>query len=336
MKDSVLKWGSTVGTLAFTGYVSYMLLGYNSVTSDVASVSSVYDKKEPVLNVESVAVKKTAYPSWSDAYGFASSFIDFKVHADDTEDIELGENGKLNILLMGVDSRGDDLVGRSDTLMVITLDKESGEMQMLSIPRDSYVTMAGTGRKDKINHAYAYGGVEMAKSTVENMLELKIDHYGVFNFSSFKEIIDTLGGVEVDIPFSFKERNQAGVPNALVFTEGRQLLNGEEALAFARMRKQDPRGDIGRGERQQLVVQAVIRKLTDLSSITKYKSVYEAVDNNTDTDIGLLDIPSFLTYLKDYDVERLTLQGEGVNYGGVYYHQLYDNSLEEIKKALKE
>lgn len=333
MRDETVKWGSALGTLAFTGYVMYMVAGYSSVVSDLDEVTTGVKVTQGVEST--VSAQGEGNTAWMDTYGFASSFIDFKVHADAVEPVELGDNGKLNILLLGVDSRGNDLVGRSDTMMVVTLDKETSDMQMLSIPRDSYVTLAGTGRKDKINHSYAYGGIEMAKSTVENMLELKIDHYGVFNFSSFKEIIDTLGGVEVDVPFSFTERNQAGVPNALVFTEGKQLLNGEEALAFARMRKQDPKGDIGRGERQQLVVQAVINKLTDLSSVTKYKSVYEAVDKSTDTDIGILDIPSFLPYLQNYDVERLTLKGEGVNYGGVYYHQLYDSSLREIKESLK-
>jgi LCP family protein required for cell wall assembly len=206
---------------------------------------------------------------------------------------------------------------------------------MLSIPRDSYVNIVGKGKQDKITHAYSFGGLDMATETVEELLEIDIDHHLVLNFSSFTSIIDTLGGIEVEVPFAFSEQNSKGVKNAITFEEGTHTLNGEEALAFARMRKQDPRGDIGRGERQQQVITAVVSKLLSIGSVPKYGSLFGEVKDGIDTDVNILDIPKLAPYLSTFsEINPVSLEGEGIKLNGIYYYQLNENTLYNAKQEL--
>lgn len=299
--------------ICYTAYANYK--GNSSVElSELEENKTVQEPNKPKQEVKEEKRKNTS---------FLSTFKDFGSSKEDT---------KLNILVLGVDARQDDLTGRSDAMLVLSLDKTNDKMDILSIPRDSYVEIAGKGKYDKITHAFAYGGVDMARETVENLLDIEFDHYVVINFTSFTEIIDALGGVEIDVPFSFSEQNSKGVHDALRFTKGLQTLNGEEALAYARMRKQDPKGDIGRGERQQQVIEATLKKLTSISSVTKYTEVYKTVSKSINTDVGITDIPSLSSYVKAFSItENHTLKGSGMKLNGVYYYKLDDASLNEVK-----
>lgn len=246
------------------------------------------------------------------------------------------ENTKLNFLLLGVDAREDDLTGRSDAMVVASFDKEESTVSLLSIPRDAYVPIIGKGIDDKITHAYAFGGAEMSKDTVENLLDIEIDYYMVFNFSSFTEIIDKLDGIEIDVPFSFSEQNAKGVKNALKFEEGTQTLNGEEALAYARMRKQDPRGDIGRGERQQQVIAATLDRLKETYSISTYISIFNTVRKSIDTDMGIMDITKLAPYVTSLQtINSHTMEGRSMTLDGIYYYSLDEDSLENSKQILQ-
>jgi LCP family protein required for cell wall assembly len=244
--------------------------------------------------------------------------------------------GKMYVLAMGVDARGDYLKGRTDAMVVISLDKKTNEMNLLSIPRDSYVELVGKGKYDKITHAYAYGGAEMATKTVEGMLGIKIDHYVVFNFTSFMKIVDALGGVTVDVPYDFTEQNSEGVQNAIKLSKGEHVLNGEEALAYARMRHQDPTGDIGRGSRQQDVIKGVFDSLLQLSSLSKISDLYSSVKGSIRTDVDLLDLPGLFGYLTSYNkVQSHLLTGSGQKIDGVYYFKVDEQSLQGVKQVFK-
>lgn len=243
---------------------------------------------------------------------------------------------RINILLMGIDSREDNLEGRTDTLMVFSFDQASGTVDLLSIPRDSYTEIIGKGYKDKINHAYAYGGAEMTLATVENLLDMEFDHYGVFNFTSFMKVIDTIGGIEVDVPFDFTEQDSKGVMDKMVFKKGSHTLTGEQALAYARMRHQDPEGDVGRGKRQQQVIQATIDKLKETRSVSAYLDIFYMVKDSIATDIRISDIPSLATRM--FTIEKfntLTVTGDNLIIDGIYYMDLYRNQLEAAKERLK-
>lgn len=143
----------------------------------------------------------------------------------------------LNILLLGVDELSGDR-GRSDTIILMSLNPRTDSMIMMSIPRDTYVNIPGRGM-DKINHAYAFGGVDLAVQTIEENFDIPIHAYARVNMEGFKQGIDAIGGVTVNNTLAFSSGSST-------FEEGPVHLNGDQALDYIRMRKQDPRGDFGR------------------------------------------------------------------------------------------
>lgn len=166
-----------------------------------------------------------------------------------------------NIALLGIDSRDDDLVGRSDSIMILTLDGAHNKIKLTSIMRDSYVNIDGYGM-DKINHAYAYGGPELALKTLNENFDLNIKEVMIVNFSSLIEIIDKIGGVTINI--TDEEISHIHGINS----SGEQLLNGSQALAYSRIRYATG-GDYKRTERQRTVVNAVFNKLKS-TPLTEY------------------------------------------------------------------
>src|SRR5690625_1422832 len=226
------------------------------------------------------------------------------------EEIVTPQKDNISILFLGVDSRDDDLSGRTDAMLLATFNKELGTVKLLNIPRDSLVEIPGRKSQDKINHAHSFGGVNLAVETVEKWLDIPVDFYIKLNFISFIEIVDTLGGVEVEVPFTFSEMDSYDRPNAITLHEGLQTLNGEEALAFARMRKQDPRGDLGRGERQQEIIKAIIKKGASFSSITKYGSVFDSLEEHLSMNFTFGDLIAFHSYANSLNnIESLALEG---------------------------
>jgi len=144
----------------------------------------------------------------------------------------------ISILFLGVDDRSGDLSGRTDANILATFNEEEGSVKMISIPRDSLVNIPGRGN-DKINHAHAFGGIDMTIDTVEELLNIPVDYFVTINFDAFMEIVDTLGGVDVDVPFTFSEMDSLDDANAITLEEGEQTLNGEEALAKINQQKFD-------------------------------------------------------------------------------------------------
>jgi polyisoprenyl-teichoic acid--peptidoglycan teichoic acid transferase len=174
-------------------------------------------------------------------------------------------------LLLGVDERGDD-TGRSDTMIILTVNPTLQTTKMLSIPRDTYTEIVGKGYKDKINHAYAFGGVEMALKTVEKLLEIPIDYVAKVNMESFVDIVDIVGGITVDnsLDFQYEEEH---------FTIGELTLDGEKALKYVRMRYDDPAGDFGRQNRQKQVIQGVLKESLSLNTLWNYKSIFKTLED---------------------------------------------------------
>lgn len=245
----------------------------------------------------------------------------------------------VSILIMGVDeneSRKKDGPTRTDALIVVTLNRDGKSVKMLSIPRDSYVYIPEIGYEDKINHAHAFGGTKATIETVENLLDIPIDYYVKINFDAFVEVIDAIGGVEVDVPYEIYEMDSQDRKSAIHLMEGRQVLNGEEALAFVRTRKKD--NDFERGKRQMEVIDAIIKKATSFSSFFKYDDIIEAVGNNMTTNMTFAEMKSFFAYATEganLYVEKLTLEGEDYKPASVYYWKINEESLAEISNTLK-
>lgn len=245
----------------------------------------------------------------------------------------------VSILFIGVDSsdhreksRGNAL---SDALILATLNKDNNSVKLLSIPRDSYVYIPERDRYDKINHAHAYGGAVATMETLEELLDIPVDYFVRLNFNAFVDVVDALGGIEFDVPYEFKESDSGDVRDAIHLYPGKQMLNGEEALAVARTRKLD--NDIMRGKRQQQIMEAIFKRALSFNSINKVTDVIEAVGDNMGTNLLFEDILSLSMYaLKGgLDLDMLNLDGADMMLNGIYYYDLDDASLEEVKQTLK-
>ncbi|MFD1780025.1 LytR family transcriptional regulator [Fredinandcohnia salidurans] len=247
-----------------------------------------------------------------------------------TEAVEFKEQDPISILLMGVDERKGDS-GRSDTLIVLTVNPNEKSTQMVSIPRDTRTEIIGKGFDDKINHAYAFGGPEMAIDTVENFLDIPIDYFIQVNMESFKDIVNAVGGVTVDNSFAFSSGGHS-------FGEGSITLNGDEALAYSRMRYEDPRGDFGRQERQRQIIQAVIKKGASLSSLPKAGDILNIFGENIRTN---LTFDQMIDIQKNYKAASTTLEqsqiaGSGTKIDGIYYYIVPEEERTALTAKLKQ
>ncbi|PEC12745.1 LytR family transcriptional regulator [Bacillus toyonensis] len=239
-----------------------------------------------------------------------------------TKDVEITKQ-PFTILIMGIeDYATDGQNGRTDSLMFATVNPKTQRISLMSIPRDSRVPIVGKDKEDKINAAHAYGGEQMAIKTVEGFLKVPVDHYIKIDFQGFKGIVDAVGGVTVDVPFDFWERSDVDYYKKIQFKQGQQNLNGEEALAYVRMRKQDPNGDYGRAARQRQLLAAVAQKLNSASTVFKIKDLTAVVGKYIKTDIPISDGLALYNKLSGFDpstIQTLKLEGEDKKIGGIYY-----------------
>ncbi|MBR1645750.1 MAG: LCP family protein [Selenomonadaceae bacterium] len=204
---------------------------------------------------------------------------------DDKPEELIKARNKVTILIMGVDRREDD-VGRSDTLMIATVDPRLDQATLLSIPRDTRVKIYGRGY-DKINAAFAYGGVGLTESTVENFLGIDIDHYILIDTSSFVKIIDAIGGVDIDVEKRMFYEDPWDDNGGLVIDlyPGQQHMDGKTAVTYVRYR--DSEGDIGRVKRQQAFMAACLDKVTSPEIVTRIPKILREVIDAVETDMSL-------------------------------------------------
>lgn len=236
-----------------------------------------------------------------------------------------------SVLMLGVDERKDDS-GRSDTMIVITVNPEKQTMKMLSIPRDTRTEIIGHNSVDKINHAYAFGGVPMAVDTVEHFLDIPIDYYVFVNMDGFLQIIDTIGGVTIenDMDLTFDSYH---------YPKGEITLDGDNALIFSRIRYEDPRGDFGRQIRQRQIIEAVLKKASSKSSILlKASDMLDVVGDNVRMNFTMKDLIQLQSIYKNMDgnLEQLSFkEGDGKRIDNIWYFIPKETELEKIKSELK-
>lgn len=231
-------------------------------------------------------------------------------------DAALGDDIRV-ILAVGCDKRADqEDTGRTDTIMVLFVNPENKTIRALSIPRDTYVTIAGTKTKTKINHSYSYGGIPLTEATIENFLGVKINNYIEVDFAGFSEIIDELGGVNINV----EERMYTPWENIDLYP-GQQLLNGDNALAYVRYREKI-KADIGRVERQQKFLSALSDQVFKLSNFWKIPKLVNIASENCDTDLSTKQMMSIVALAMrgdDNAVEMFTVPGAGEYVNGVSY-----------------
>ncbi|MCR2822929.1 polyisoprenyl-teichoic acid--peptidoglycan teichoic acid transferase TagU [Lederbergia panacisoli] len=270
------------------------------------------------------------YHNLSKAANAVHSPIDRTPEVKRPSDLELGKREPFSVLMLGVDERKGDK-GRSDTMIVLTVNPKNKSMEMLSIPRDTRVEIVGNGTVEKINHAYARGGVEMSMNTVEKFLDIPIDYYVKMNMEGFQEIVDAVGGVTVNNDLDFSQDGHH-------FTVGELNLNGKEALSYARMRKNDARGDFGRQLRQRQVIQGVINKGANISALWKYDDVLKALSKNVETNISFDEMKSIQKNYADarHNIDQIQIEGSGATIDGLWYYVVPEEEQVKVQNRLKE
>ena len=282
-----------------------------------------------VLLVAGGAYAYTVYNSFKNAVDTMNQPIERKQSEKREEPVTFKEKEPFSVLLLGVDERKGDR-GRSDSLIVLTVNPNNNSVKMLSIPRDTRTEIVGKGKEDKINHAYAFGGVPMAMDTVENFLDIPIDYYIKINMEGFKDIVDAVGGVTVQSNLDFTQ-------DSFHFTKGELTLNGEEALSYSRMRKKDPRGDFGRQTRQRQIIQGVVKEGANLSGLTNFSTIFSALGKNVKTN---LTFDQMVSIQKNYkaagtNIKQLEIKEQGAKINRIYYGLVSPKEKQRVQQELK-
>jgi len=217
---------------------------------------------------------------------------------------------RVNILLLGVDDKDRDNPGndarRSDTMMVASIRPEDGTINLLSLPRDTMVAIPGRKGYDKINHAYAYGGVQLAKSTVEQFLQVPINYYVVLDWQAFIKTIDTLGGVDLYVEHDMHYQDPYAELD-IAINKGYQHLDGEKAGQYVRFRS-DELGDIGRVQRQQRFLKALAKETMQVSTIFKVPALVSTLDQYIETDMSAMTMIKVGNSLKSFNSNNLVAE----------------------------
>lgn len=246
--------------------------------------------------------------------------------------VNLNNKEPFSVLLLGIDTGDDGRVeqGRSDTTIVATVNPRDKQTTLVSLARDTYVDIPGQGKQDKLNHAYAFGGASLAMDTVENYLNIPINHYVSINMAGLKELVNAVGGIEVNNNLTFSQ-------DGYDFTIGKISLDGEQALSYSRMRYEDPNGDYGRQERQRKVIEGIVQKVLSLNSVSNYQEILTAVSDNMKTDLSFDDMKKIaLDYRSAFGkVKQDQLQGTGFMQDGVSYQRVDEQELTRVQQELK-
>lgn len=241
---------------------------------------------------------------------------------------DLDGNDPFNILLLGVDERKGDR-GRSDTMILLSVQPATKSAIAISIPRDTRVLLPQRESYDKINHAYAFGGSSLSVAAVERLLGVPIAYYMKTNMEGLVDIVDTVGGVDVVNKLAFSYGGNK-------FPLGEQHLNGSEALAFVQMRKEDPHGDFGRMDRQRQVLSSAVDKVVSFRSINKLPHILSQLSKDVRTNLTLGNMTDLASgYRSSVDnVETLYLNGSGKMINGIYYYIVQPEERKRIQERI--
>ncbi|WP_296126016.1 LCP family protein [uncultured Anaerococcus sp.] len=259
---------------------------------------------------------------------FAAGFLllnFFKNDGTGGQIFDISNDKEFMFLLAGVDSTGEDTGTRTDTLMLVNVNKDKNTIDMISIPRDSYVSIRGS--MDKINAAHSYGGIDLTMEVIRDFLGINLDKYFVISFDAVIAGINALGGMDVEVS------NE--VASAMGISPGIRKMRGDEVLAYVRFRKGYQNADLGRINTQQDFMKQFIKEATKVENISKLPPVYKAMKPYIKTNIGLKNLSSLALDFKSVDpsnINSIRLEGEPFNAGGISYFKVYPNSIEEIRQ----
>ncbi|WP_342669235.1 LCP family protein [Companilactobacillus heilongjiangensis] len=259
----------------------------------------------------------------------------------------INDKKPVSILLLGVDTTDDgvrdsekDYRGNSDTMIIVSVNPDTNKTTMMSVPRDSMAQIwksssNNTRKIQKINSAYNIGNEESAVATTEKFLNVPIDYYVKVDFNSLTQIVNAVGGVDVDVPFSFSYGDTGQKESH--FKKGKMHLNGKQALDYSRMRYEDPKGDYGRQLRQRQVITAIIKSAASAKTFTRYQKVLDSISSSMTTNLSFSDMQSmFLNYrgaAKSIGSDHV--QGYGSMINGSSYEVIPSKELRRASNKLR-
>ncbi|MBY0203023.1 MULTISPECIES: LCP family glycopolymer transferase [Paenibacillus] len=295
-----MKWTAWIASLLIIVVFGYAIYLYQSVKS---TADQIYEPRNPVKPV-----------SVTDAKGGLQ--------------VELNRKEPFNALILGVDERQNDR-GRSDTMIVLSVNPGKKKVLMFNIPRDTRTEIVGRNTEDKINHAYAFGGVDMSLATVEQFLGIPIHYYMKVDMEGFSKIIDLVGGVDVNNPFAFDYEGKR-------YEQGNIHLDGVAALGFSRMRYDDPKGDLGRNDRQREVLKQMLKNTMQFSSVLHLQNMLDELGTHVRTDLTFDEMKELLLdYRSDLEeIDTVEIKGKGEKINGIYYFIVGQEEKERIHGLL--
>lgn len=358
--------------------VSNLIISENKLKSTNEIVE--YDNNTTMLN-DLYNKKVDAIMLPSNYVSIFSSLDEFKDIKDETKEIitksktikkentnvKKDESEPFTLLIFGMDSTIKDISTvtsfNADSLMLITFNPKTYNATILSIPRDTYVpiTCIKNSPESKITHS-GWRGESCVIKTIEDLMDINIDYYLKVNFTAVVSLVDEIGGIKVNVPYSFCEQNsnrQWG-ENTVYVKKGVQTLNGEQALALARNRHPNPRcgkewtnyysNDLVRGDNQQLILNALINKIVKNLSIEKIRSILNIIGTNVDTNMHINELTAYYNTAKQIafddeniiNFEKLQLSTYGkslydplLNMNGMSMQIYYKESLNQVIKEMK-
>lgn len=306
--SSPLKWLYRIALIGglFTFFAGVVLGYYSSVLTNFMGDISVSDKKSLVSN------KK------------------------------INDGKPFSVLLLGMDADEDPRHSRTDTIIVATINPEKESVKMVSIPRDTLRELPN-GMLEKINAAYAYGGMDLIKEVVSDYLQIPIDFFATIDFGGLVKLVNAVGGITVNSDIAFTEESGFGRGVYVDIKKGKQRLNGEEALTYARMRKQDPRGDFGRQMRQKEVIVSIVNELKSVNTITNLQKILKSLKSHVKTDISKDNMLAALNQYQAASAHIETLEISGFDGSAYFPHygltvwvwQAHPDSLLEVQNTLR-
>ncbi|MFF2911517.1 LCP family protein [Paenibacillus sp. NPDC057934] len=240
------------------------------------------------------------------------------------------KNDPFSLMLLGTDQRGNE-TARSDSMIYAVVRPEDYKVLLVSIPRDTYTEIIGHSgnKKDKINHAFAFGGQQMAKDTLEALLGHDIQYYATINFKGLKDAVDAIGGVP--LPIKKDIVNKGKDHEKFTIKGGKSNYNGEEALNYTRYREDS---DFNRTKRQQVFIDVVANKMLSISQIGNIPELLDIMGDNFKTDIQpslILDLAKKFMSGKEMDISSFTVMGESKRIDGISYDIVDQKDLSEAK-----
>ncbi|MDQ7823753.1 MAG: LCP family protein [Candidatus Eremiobacteraeota bacterium] len=275
----------------------------------------------------------------ADSHGTIVDSIRFIVSPGQTA---FGEKETMNILCLGIDYNYNEKGilytknARSDTIFVLSIDAKADQINMLSIPRDTWVKISDEDGFDKVNAAYAYGGVQKARKVIEDFLGITVDHYIILKVKSTENIVNAIGGIEVDVMKDMDYDDNWGNLHVHL-KKGPQVLNGQQAVGYARFRH-DEEGDWGRIRRQQQVLNALIRELKKPANIMRMEKIAKVLKDGIETDLSIAQLIDLGRLYKDFDRANMktgVIKGDdGATADGMSYIVPYEDEKKFLVKKL--